>query len=277
MKRNRLKIAIDIVITAALLLLYNVHADLGLVFHEWAGILIAIGFVLHVALSWSWVVGVTRKFLTTTPRARLLYVVDVLVLVAMAWTIVGGVLISRVATPMLASHDPFWRVTHVPVSYLTLVLVGVHLGLHWEWVLRVVRKMAGAPAASPLARWALRLVAAAVFAAGVWSVVATDAVGQVGRAVASPTAGMPREAGQAPGGGRGPGRGMGPGAGMGRGEGMGPGGGMGRGERRGAASGSDLTSLALHGGVVAAFAVPVYYLDAAWVAVRRRRRVTPAR
>lgn len=267
MKRNRLKIAIDVVIAVALFLLYNVHAQLGLVFHEWAGILIAVGFMLHVAVSWDWVTSVTRKFLTTTPRARLLYVVDVVVLITMAWAIVGGVLISRVAIPAWASPDPFWRVTHVPVSYLTLLLVGVHLGLHWEWVLRVVRKLAGASPASTSTRWVARIVAAVVFAAGVWSIVTTDAVGQVARLAS----GAPEhaQAGHAPEGGRGMGRGAGR-------EGA-PGGGLGRGERRGAASGSDLSSVALHAGVVAACAVPVYYLDAAWVAARRRKRVRPAR
>lgn len=273
MKLNRAKLAIDVVIALALGLLYTVHGALGLAWHEWLGILIGVGFAVHVAVSWGWVVGVTRRFLTTTPRARFLYVLDVLVLLTMAWAIASGVLISRVAVPGLASAEPLWRATHVPVSYLTLIVVGVHLGMHGDWLLRLLRRLFRLPAASGARLWALRGVAVALFVAGVFSVVVTDAVGSSVRFGAEhgagPRAGQGVPAGEhQPGQGRGPGRG---GGGMGRGEGGGGAGGA-------AASGAnDLTSLLLHLGVVAAFAVPTYYADALVSSRRRARRGGSAR
>lgn len=293
MKLNRIKIAVDVVIALVLVLLYNVHADLGLAFHEWAGILVLVGFVVHVVLSWGWVVGVTRKFFATTPRARVLYVLDVLVALGMLWTILSGVFISRIAVPALAvGAAPLWRTTHVPISYLTLIVVGVHLGMHWEWVLRVVRRLFGASKASAGLTWALRAVALVVLAGGVYSVMATDAVGQAtrwsggghGQVPLGGPEGTAPGGGGFPAGGGGPsgdhtpgmGRGQGgPGQGMGRGQG-GPGQGMGHGQA-GRAGGSDLTSLVLHSGVIAAFAVPTYYLDDVLARRRRsRRRERPA-
>lgn len=276
MSSNKVKIAVDVVIALALVLLYNTRTVTGLSFHEWAGIAIAAGFIVHVLLSWDWVVAVTTTLIgRTKPRARWLWVLDVLVLLGMTWTIVSGLLISRVAVPQWASNDAVWRVTHVPVSWLTLLLIGVHLGMHWQWVMTVVKRLLGRKRASGSTVVLLRVLAALVFAGGVYACVATDAVGQVGR-LAGVQAGGPGQHGD-----RGPGMGgrRGPegrpnGApGQGRptaapGEGgQFPEGGRG-GERAGDAT-VTWTTLLLASGVIAALAVPTHYLDQ-WVSRRRR-------
>lgn len=292
MKLNRIKLVLDVALTLVLGLLYTVHAQLGLAWHEWAGIAIAVAFIVHIVLSWDWVVAVTKRlFGRTTPRARFLYVLDVLVLATMGWTIVSGVLISRVAVPQLAvGAMPIFRVTHVPVSYLTLVVIGVHLGMHWDWALGVFRRVAKRPRLTGSSLWVARGVAALVLVGGAYSVVATNTIGQslatFGVASAGQTGGFGDHGGR--------GRGE-PGGGFPGGV---PGGafpdggsrdgnmgappfgdnhdgamGRGRGEGGGAGGsrGSDALSLLLHTGVIAAFAVPTYYIDRA-LAGRRRRR-----
>lgn len=268
MKLNQIKIAIDVIITITLGLLYTTHGALGLAFHEWAGILILVGFVVHVAVSWEWVVAVTKRlFGATRPRARFLYVLDILVLLSMGWTIVSGVLISRVATPQLASSAPLWRATHVPISYLTLIIIGVHLGMHWEWLMSTLRRLTKRPRATGALRWTLAAIAALVFAGGGYATVITGALpkavafqGGEGGMRAGHVEGAAPPAGQ-------------PGGGMGRG----PGGGRGMEGARGGASGSDATSLLLHTGVIAAFAVPTFYADKLVTRARRKKRsMTPS-
>lgn len=36
----------------------------------------------------------------------------------------------------LGGYRLFWRVMHTSSSFLTLALFGIHLGLHWNWVLQ---------------------------------------------------------------------------------------------------------------------------------------------
>lgn len=276
MKTNTIKIAVDVVITLTLVLLYNIRAVIGLPFHEWAGILIAVGFLIHVVLSWDWVVTVTKGILgRATARAKLLWVVDVLVLVAMLWTILSGVFISRIALPGLAqTSTTLWRATHVPVSWLTLLLIGLHLGLHWQWVMNVVRKLLKRGRSSPGLVLGLRVAAGVVFAAGVYACVVTDAFGQAARSFTggttehgTTTTGLPGSGATSgvPGTGHGPG--MGPGNGQGHGAGMGTGP-VGDGA-------STLSTLLLATGVVATLAVPVHYADQALLAAKRRRRRRP--
>lgn len=279
MSSNRVKITVDVVIALVLVLLYNTRTVTGLSFHEWAGIAIAAGFIVHVLLSWDWVVAVTTKLLgRTTPRARWLWILDVAVLLAMTWTIVSGILISRIAVPGLASGDALWRITHIPVSWLTLLLIGVHLGLHWQWVLQVVRRLVGRGRATGATVVVLRVVAALVFAGGLYACVATDAFGQVARlAGGAPTGVGPGQRGD-----RGPGMGGRHGpqgrptgeAGQTRPGAPVEGGQFGEGGHGGDAT-ATWTTLVLASGVIAALAVPAHYLDQ--VIARRRRGRRPSR
>lgn len=278
MNLNRIKILVDVIITVTLVLLYNTHGALGLAFHEWAGILILVGFVVHVLLSWNWVVAVSKRlFGKTTARSRFSYVLDVVLLIAMLWSILSGVFISRIAVPFLAWGEPIWRATHVPVSYLTLIIVGVHLGMNWGWVMTTVRRLTRTQPLKPVGVWVLRAVAVAVFAAGVYSVVATNTFSHVvainGTGGERGMRGGDRPAGAAP---TGEGRGRPSGTNApetghqpGRGQ-RGGGGGV-----EGGRSASDLSAALLHTGVIAAFVGPTYYLDKAITANRRRRRTKP--
>lgn len=284
MKLKRWKLVLDVALAVTLVLLYDVHTVTGLSFHEWAGIAIGVAFIVHIALNWKWVVQTTRTlFGRHGARAKMLFVVDVLALIAMAWAIVSGIFISRIAVPQFASMAPIWKATHVPSSYVALLLVAVHLGLHWGWVMTMVRRWLGRPQLGAVGAWVARGLAVLLFAGGVFAAVSTDALGHAARIIpavatqqeAGHEHAPSEEAGHAPSGEPVPGKGGGKGLGKGRvtEEGGVPTGG-GRGGGHGATGTSEATASALvkFGGVLAAGAVPAYYLDAAVVAWRRKRR-----
>ncbi|MDG0794251.1 DUF4405 domain-containing protein [Cohnella ginsengisoli] len=48
---------------------------------------------------------------------------------------------SRIVFPQVAVGNEMWfKVTHISVSFLVLAIVGVHVGLHWNWVMNMVKK-----------------------------------------------------------------------------------------------------------------------------------------
>ena len=112
----------------------------GLGFHEWAGLIIALFFFLHKALSWGWIKKVTLGFLNSLPRrARSNYVLDILLLTGMVLMILSGIAIARTidfSWLNLGGSRMFWRVMHTSSSYITLALFGIHLGLHWKWIIQ---------------------------------------------------------------------------------------------------------------------------------------------
>ena len=135
---NRIKLILNILLTAVMLLLMDPRSFYGLWFHEWAGLIIGVFFFLHKGLNWSWIKNVTIGFIRKSPaRARLNYIIDVLLLAGMVLMILSGIAIARLidfSWLNLGGNRMFWRVMHTSSSYITLALFGVHLGLHWHWV-----------------------------------------------------------------------------------------------------------------------------------------------
>lgn len=136
---NIFKFIISLLITIAVLLLMDPRSFYGLAFHEWAGLIIGIFFILHKILNWGWIKKVTVGFFTRCPgRARLNYVIDVLLLAGITLMILSGIAIARTidfSWLNLGGSMMFWRVMHTSSSFITLALFGIHLGLHWNWVL----------------------------------------------------------------------------------------------------------------------------------------------
>jgi len=135
---NIFKFFLSLALTILMLLLMDPRSFYGLAFHEWAGLIIGIFFILHKILNWGWIKKVTVGFFRKcTGRARLNYILDVLLLAGMILMILSGIAIARTidfSWLNLSGSRVFWRVMHTSSSFITLALFGIHLGLHWNWV-----------------------------------------------------------------------------------------------------------------------------------------------
>jgi hypothetical protein len=137
---NIFKFILNLLLAFVFLLLMDPRSFYGLSFHEWAGLLIAIFFLLHKVLNWGWIKKVTLSFFRRIPgRSRLNYFLDILLLIGLTLIIISGLAIARTIDfswlNLGGSHN-FWRVMHTSSSLLVLALFGIHLGLHWRWVLQ---------------------------------------------------------------------------------------------------------------------------------------------
>jgi len=123
-----------------MLLLMDPRSFFGLPFHEWAGLIIGIFFILHKLLNWGWIKKVTVSFFTKSPgKARINYVLDILLMAGITLMILSGIAIAHTINfswLKLGGSPGFWRVMHTSSSFITLALFGIHLGLHWNWVLQ---------------------------------------------------------------------------------------------------------------------------------------------
>ena len=140
MMMNTLKFFLTLSITIVMLLLMDPRSFYGLPFHEWAGLIIGIFFILHKILNWGWIKKVTVSFFVKCQcKARVNYILDVLLLAGMVLMILSGIAISHTidfSWLKLGGSRLFWRIMHTSSSYITLGLFGIHLGLHWNWVLQ---------------------------------------------------------------------------------------------------------------------------------------------
>lgn len=139
MKKNAVKIILDIIMLALLLMMYDAKA-LGQSFHEIGGIALLGLFIVHKALNFRWIASSGRKlFSKALPgRARLKFIIDALMFISVALVALSGILISEVVFRG-AQGGGIWKTAHYFASAVALVLLGAHIGLNWAFVKNTIR------------------------------------------------------------------------------------------------------------------------------------------
>lgn len=138
------KFGLDILMAVTFVLFFNKQVLGGLTFHEIAGLAIAAVFFTHIALNWRWVKNVTVKlFDRKLPfKTKFGYVLNLLLLITMTFIIISGILVSHIVFPTInVANERWFQMAHISISYLVLVLVAAHVGLHWKWVMNVFQKI----------------------------------------------------------------------------------------------------------------------------------------
>jgi uncharacterized membrane protein YgcG len=164
-----LKLVLDAVMLILLVLMYKKQV-ISLEFHEIGGLALIGLFVVHHLVNAKWIGAVTRRlFAKGTPglvRAR--YIVDALLLLAFLAVGVTGVLISKVVFSLHVAGN--FKTLHYFASALAILLMGVHLGLHADFLFGKLLKKG----AHKAAKLALAVVLAALIAFGGYSLTTTS-------------------------------------------------------------------------------------------------------
>jgi len=140
--RARTNLFIDAGILAGYLVATN-PVTTGTPVHEWLSIGLALVALVHLVVHWGWTVRTARRFLVrlgALPRVNL--IVDVALLVAIVTCVMSGLAVSRSALAFagrVVSDASIWHAVHSESSTVLLALVGMHLGLHWSWIVAVSR------------------------------------------------------------------------------------------------------------------------------------------
>ena len=125
--------------------------------HNWAGVTMLAGILLHLVLHWKWINCVAGRYFKKLARqARLNFSLDGLLFIAfflaslsglVAWLIVpgGGYRGGRNpyynATLFGLTHHS-WNNLHLWTGLAMMAIVIVHLALHWPWIVCVARRYA---------------------------------------------------------------------------------------------------------------------------------------
>ncbi len=143
--RATTNLVLDIAIAAAFLVSMNPPL-VGLPIHEWLGLGFAAALVAHLVLHYEWMVAATKRLFTRQGRGRRLnYAVDAFLLVALTATVLSGLMISRHVLAALAlpsQPSSAWREIHSLAANASVAAVGLHLGLHWDWIALNVPRLA---------------------------------------------------------------------------------------------------------------------------------------
>lgn len=135
------KLAIDVLMTLALLILMGYHFW-GEILHEWVGAGMLLLFIAHHILNGHWYKTIFKgKY--NAPRILTLCI-DLLVLVTMFIQMYSGIVMSRYVFNFLPFDGgmSLARRLHILGAYWGFLLMSLHLGLHWNMILGMFRKTA---------------------------------------------------------------------------------------------------------------------------------------
>ena len=141
-----IKIIIDILMTGILLFLMA-YSLVGEAAHEWLGISMFVLFVVHHILNSAWSRNVFKG--RYTPYRIWQTVLVILALIAMAGSMISGIVISRhVFTFLPITGGWSWaRTLHMLSGYWGFAFISLHLGLHWSMMVGMAKRMFQKPSA----------------------------------------------------------------------------------------------------------------------------------
>jgi hypothetical protein len=161
------RLPIDLGMTALLLfaMAYRITGDVA---HEWIGITVTVLFIGHNVINWRWYRCIfTGKY---DFRRTLNTTVNLLLFATIAVLIISGVLLSRTVFAFMGfSGGMQIRQAHTLAAYWSLILIAVHLGMHWEMIMAAIREMTKGVEARPIWKIIIRAVTALIVIYGVYA------------------------------------------------------------------------------------------------------------
>ena len=135
--QTKLKLVIDIAIFIAFLIAMDPRSS-GIAVHEWLAVSALAAIVVHLLLSWDWIVQITRRLTSKmNSQARINYILNWVLFIDVTVVMLSGLMISQVVMPSLGISLPqnfTWRSLHDLSANLFLLLLGLHTALHWSWI-----------------------------------------------------------------------------------------------------------------------------------------------
>ncbi len=140
---NRANWIIDLIVFTLFFLVVAPQST-GIPIHEWLTLVFFATFIVHLTIHWRWIVDISKRLLKKLPgETRFNYLLNFVSYFMMVLAMVSGILISETVLPALGIHvviDPFWTSLHETSADLSLLLLAVHLAMHWNWITNAFKR-----------------------------------------------------------------------------------------------------------------------------------------
>ena len=155
---TKLNLWIDIGLFAAIMLALAPKLT-GQAIHEWLSVGLAAVVVVHLLRHWQWIVAVVKRFFSRLAgQSRLNFVLNIAFFINLIVVTFTGLMISKSILPLIgltAQHGGVWESLHRLSADVIVYIAGLHVALHWKWILNALQRYI----ANPIVIAARRLIA----------------------------------------------------------------------------------------------------------------------
>lgn len=138
-KKNIIKIILDIAMVILFITFFNKNL-ISFKFHIRSGCIFGVLILVHMFLNRKWIVNVSKRLFDKKIKLRMKisYIISMFLLVTIFSIIVSGVLMMKAST---YDRLMFWKMLHFGSSYLSIALIGIHIGIYWNFVMNMFKKV----------------------------------------------------------------------------------------------------------------------------------------
>ncbi len=137
------KLILDIIMTLIFISLMKITFT-GALFHEILGIVIFLLFILHKKFNIKWIKNIPKRFFKkdTSLMTKIEVTLNLLIFINVIGILISGLLISKELLGFLdfPINKPLVSSIHHSLSYITLILIGIHLGFHLKIIFHKINK-----------------------------------------------------------------------------------------------------------------------------------------
>lgn len=168
------KMILDVVMTIMMVLLMCLNIT-GLQIHEIMGIAIFFFFMMHNFINFKWIKAVTLNFKKSTLKTKIMYIINILLFISTSATAITGILISKtILTEIKIPNTEFLNSWHTSFAYWSLIIIAVHIGLHWKIILNKLMTVFKLSKNNIITKIVLRVIYIAIAISAIYSLIKGD-------------------------------------------------------------------------------------------------------
>lgn len=159
--KQKFKIVLDVIMLLMMITFFN-KSLFGMKYHEIAGLILIAIVIVHIVINLRTIMAMCKKFIKVPAEIKVGVIIDILLVICFAWIGISGIFISKTILTGISSSNMIFKIGHMFGGGLSVILLGVHIGLH------IYRK--------PLPTIAAVIISAVFLCGGIYGVVKSSEV-----------------------------------------------------------------------------------------------------
>lgn len=166
-KKNIIKITLDIIMAVLFITFFKKNL-ISMKFHMISGLVFGAFIIIHMILNRKWIVSITKRLFDKKIKIRIKisYILSFILLISIILILVSGIFIIKAQT---YDRVMFWKMLHFGSSYISLALVGIHIGLYLDWVINIFKKIFKVNKSNKVVRMMMNLVVIVILVFGLYT------------------------------------------------------------------------------------------------------------